>query len=99
MTERKSRARAHQETDHIFWVHFKNGVPGGQTDKKDFFFGGLSAIYDQFTSGQVGCKVENLWNVGIGDNKPYENAICVIRREPFFRKAQKRPLSTTKIDG
>ena len=51
----------------------------------------LTIIYDVFDPHQIGCKVENLWNVGVSDGKPYDNALCRITREPLIRKQQRKP--------
>ena len=67
--------------DHIYKVYFKSN---GQ----DYYFTSLAAIYAMFTPSQIGCKVENLWNAGVSDGKPYENKLCRITREPLMRKAR-----------
>jgi len=40
----------------IYRVQFKE-PPIQDDDRTDFFFSSLAAIYEQFTPGQVGCKV------------------------------------------
>ncbi len=67
--------------------------------RRDFFFGCLSAIYEVFTPEQVGCKVECLWNSNIQVGSPYANRLCVISREPFVRKTREKPSRTTKDFG
>lgn len=77
----------------IYKVAFKGRIPGmpENWDMREYFFGSLAAIYDVFSPYQVGCKVENLWNVGVSDGNPYENNLCRITREPFIRKQQRKP--------
>ena len=54
---------------------------------------------DVFEPFQIGCKVENLWNVGVSDGNPYENSLCRITREPLIRKQQRKPYRQRKSDG
>lgn len=54
-----------------------------QTDRQGktgtaFHFSSLSAIYEQFSREQVGCKVERLWAVKISDGNTYRNKKCEI---------------------
>lgn len=79
--------------EYIYRVSFKGRILGTPEnwDMRDYFFGSLAAIYDVFDPYQVGCKVENLWNVGVSDGKPYENNLCRITREPLIRKHHRKP--------
>lgn len=77
-----------QET--IVRVSFHEAPLAHIPERKDFYFGCLSAIYEVFTPEQVGCKVANLWNANIRIGSPYANRLCVISREPFFRKTRNR---------
>ena len=85
----------------IYRVAFKGHIPGTPQnwDGRDYFFGSLAAIYDVFEPFQIGCKVENLWNVGVSDGNPYENSLCRITREPLIRKQQRKPSRQRKSDG
>ena len=56
---------------------------------KAYYFGSLAAIYDVFSPYDIGCKVENLWNLGVSEGNPYENRLCRITREPLVRKAHR----------
>lgn len=83
----------------IYRVAFFERPAGSYTEQKDFYFGSLAAIYDVFTPEQVGCKVENLWNVGVSDGEPYANKLCRITREALIRKQQKSPSRKRTSDG
>lgn len=74
----------------IIQVIFNEPING----KTDFHFGSLSAIYEQFTPEQIGCKVETLWNHSITKEKPYKNAKCTIERTELVRKSTKRGIKS-----
>ena len=82
-------------TDFIYHVSFFE-KPSKDIDRKDFFFGSLAAIYELFDAKQVGCRIENLWNVGVSDGKPYCNKLCRITKEPLTRKAHSQAARTSK---
>jgi len=79
--------------EYIYKVAFKGDIPGAPVswDGHEYYFGSLAAIYDVFDPYQIGCKVENLWNVGVSDGNKYENHLCTITREPLIRKRQRKP--------
>ena len=70
----------------LYHVRFNEPIDG----KRDFFFGSLSAIYDTFSSGQIGCKVENLWNLSLSEDKPYVGKKCEIIVSKMDRKTTNR---------
>ena len=74
----------------IYKVAFFERPAGSYTEQKEFFFGSLAAIYELFTSEQVGCRVENLWKLGVSEGEPYTNKLVRITREPLIRKKQRR---------
>ena len=86
-------------TEFIYKVAFFERPAGSDTEQKEYYFGSLAAIYEVFTPEQVGCKVENLWNVGVSDGEPYANKLCRITREAVVRKQQKAPSRRRKITG
>lgn len=86
-----------QET--IIRVSFHEAPLAHQPQRRDFYFGCLSAIYEVFTPEQVGCKVQNLWNTNIRVGSPYVNRLCVISREPFVRKTREKPSRQRKKFG
>lgn len=69
----------------IYKVAFK-APPLSDDDRTEFFFTSLSAIYERFSPEQIGCKVSNLWNIGVSDGNPYEGRRCRITKEPILRK-------------
>ena len=71
--------------DHIYRVSFQK-QPIAEDPRCDFFFTSLAAIYDLFAPEQIGCKVTNLWNVGVSDGVSYDGKLCCISREPLYRK-------------
>jgi hypothetical protein len=56
----------------------------------DFYFGSLAAIYDTFTPEVIGCKVRNLWNVGVARGVEYRGAKCRITSIRVYHKQTER---------
>ena len=75
----------------IVKVQFREPPLAETPSKIEFYFGSLAAIYEKFTSEQIGCKVETLWNANITEKTPYRNKICEVSREKITRKAQNCP--------
>ncbi|MFB5946113.1 hypothetical protein [Albibacterium profundi] len=71
----------------VFHVEFNEPVDG--TRRKNFYFGSLSAIFDRFTPQQIGCKVENLWNLKLSGEKAYTSKTCTISVGEIVRKKQR----------
>lgn len=71
----------------LIHLQFKQSPPNTE---KDHYFGSLAAIYDTFTSDQVGIKLESLWSNADLDKGPYENKICVIKKDVVKRKQGNR---------
>ena len=80
-----------EKQEYIYRVAF-NEPPIQDDDRTEFFFTSLSAIYEEFTPDQVGCKVTRLWNIGVSGGTPYEGAKCKITREPLRSKSQNKPI-------
>lgn len=76
---------------HIYRVAF-NEPPIEGDDRKDFFYTSLSAIFDDFTPEQIGCRVSRLWNLGVGRGTPYEGRRCRITQEAVSSKKQNKPV-------
>lgn len=55
---------------------------------KEYYFGSLAAIYEQFTSEQIGCRMEALWASGIEPGKPKATRHCVISKHGITRKSR-----------
>lgn len=67
-------------------VHLKLKIP--DASRQDYYFGSLAAIYDKFTTDDVGIGYKSLTNAIRGKNT-YENKKCVIRIGTIERKAYK----------
>ncbi len=50
------------------------------------YFASPAAVYDVFTSEQLGIARQSLLNYWQKTGKPYENAICIIRKGELERK-------------
>lgn len=75
--------------DHIYRVAFKEPPIDGD-DRTDFFYTSMSAIYDDFTPDQIGCRVSRLWNLGVGRGNVYEGRRCRITQESVASKKQNK---------
>lgn len=75
------------KTEYIYRVAF-NEPPFEEEVRTEFFFHSLTAIYEKFTTEQVGCKVTRLWNIGVSDGNEYtsRSGDVHITREPIERK-------------
>lgn len=71
------------------------------------YFGSPSAMYDNYTSQELGIARQSLLNYWQKTKEPYENAICIIRKGEVERKNKNimksieelvKFLSKTKID-
>lgn len=70
----------------IYHLQFKEPV----NNQTDYYFGSLSAIYEEFTSEDIGCKVERLWNIGVARGVVYENKLCSIKLGELKRKKNQK---------
>jgi hypothetical protein len=59
-------------------------------DGSNHYFGSISAIYEKFTSKEIGVSKSRLWSYGIEPDKPYKNKICTIYRDEIYRKKGNR---------
>lgn len=73
--------------DFIYRVSFEV-APIEDDPRLDFYFYSLSAIFEQFTPKQIGCRVAHLWNIGVSKGHVYRSRATQveIRREPVARK-------------
>ena len=69
-------------------IALEGGMCSYQT--AEFFFHSLAAIYGLFTPYQVGCKVSQLYKVGVRQGIPYEGRKCRMSREAIRRKKSRR---------
>ena len=74
----------------FYRVRFKEPPLSG-VDRREFFFTSLTAIYEEFTVAQIGCAVENLYNLRVPSGQTYENDLCSISQDYFTRKTQNNP--------
>ena len=58
-------------------------------DKQHYYFGSKSAIYDKFTSKDIGISLESLWNIDL-EHDEYNNNLCIIRTGILRRKDTNR---------
>lgn len=56
--------------------------------KTVFYFGSLAAIFDTFTAGEIGCKLETLWKAHITLEHAHIGKKCIISKETLQRKKQ-----------
>lgn len=68
----------------IIKVQFFTTIDG----KTDFYFFSLAAIFEHFTSEQVGCSLYTLWRANITIDSPKSTRNCVVSREPIYSKPQ-----------
>ena len=59
----------------VIWVHLI-------WEKKDYFFGSISAIYDVLTEQQVGITKSSLLHAGMGDGS------CKITKRAFIKQSR-----------
>jgi len=71
----------------IIKVTFFESPDGG--NRKEFYYGSLSAIYDDFSPEQIGCKLSTLWRSKITCNKPYTGRKCIISKHILQHKQNK----------
>lgn len=58
-------------------------------DKKHFYYGSKTAIYDHLPETIIGIKKESLWNVDL-EKGEYKNRLCTIRSGILRRKQTDR---------
>lgn len=74
-----------EKNETIIKVNFPIPVNGNN----EHYFGSLAAIYDVFTPGQIGCKLETLWDYGIDVGKPKLTRTCLISKHQVHRKSHR----------
>lgn len=76
----------------FYRVEFREPVPPDAA----YYFGSLAAIYERFTSKEIGCKVSRLWAVKIMPGFPYEGSKCIISQEIMYHKKTMRGIPNEK---
>lgn len=59
-------------------------------DDNNHYFGSISAIFDHFTTNEIGISKTSLWTYGITPEKPYKNKTCSIYKGVIHRKKGNR---------
>lgn len=60
----------------ILHVELRNSIDG----ERHYYFGSKAAIFQRFTSEQMGITYYSLKNICITKDKPYVNRQCIIRQ-------------------
>lgn len=81
----------------VIHVELLNADP----NNKDFYFGSIVAIYDTFTSKQIGAGISVLREFKIELNKPYKNKLVIIRLGYIKRKKGGRtaPIRVIRVNN
>lgn len=81
----------------VIHVRFISGVLNGVED----YFGSIVAIYDTFTSKQIGAGISVLREFKIEQNKPYKNKLVIIRLGYIKRKKGGRtaPIRVIRVNN
>ncbi|MFW5546568.1 MAG: hypothetical protein ACOCNS_03805 [Bacteroidales bacterium] len=66
----------------VIWVHLI-------WEKKDYFFGSISAIYDVLTEQQVGITKSSLLHAGMGDGSSKITKRALIKQSRLIRTKKK----------
>lgn len=92
------RKRGLPSGERIYRVTFLQ--PPRNPDKRtEFYFHSIAAIYDEFTSTEIGANLRKLWKHGLAVGIPYEGEQCRITQEPIHRKRHKANVSGDKSNG
>lgn len=73
----------------IIKVRFHTPVDG----QYEYYFTSLAAIFDRFSTVQIGCSLRTLWDYGVTADCPKATRNCVISRHSLFSKPQMTPKS------
>ena len=66
----------------VIWVHLI-------WEKKDYFFGSISAIYDELTEEQVGITKSSLLHAGMRDGSSHLTKRALIKQSHLIRTKKK----------
>lgn len=61
-----------------------------EIDGQHHYFGSVANIYEYFTVEQIGISYGALRNYGLSNDKPYQNARCIIRKGVLLAKPGNR---------
>jgi hypothetical protein len=78
--------RERKTTVTIYHLHLKDE----SLQRKDYYFGSISAIYEVFPKKQIGIQASSLYNYKLDENTNpiYENAKCIIQKNVLISKSQ-----------
>ena len=70
----------------VYHLHFKDE----NMQKKDYYFGSISAIFEVFPKKIIGIQASSLYNLKLDENTNpiYENSKCFIRKDVLISKSQ-----------
>lgn len=57
-------------------------------EKKDYYFGSISAIYTVLDSDRIGVKMNTLRNAGLTDGSVYPTKKAIIKQSHLIRNTQ-----------
>lgn len=64
-----------------------------QSEQKDYYFGSIAAIYEQFTAKEIGIQASSLYNYNFNKHPFYQNDECFIRKGQLITKQQTKTLT------
>ena len=67
-------------------------------DGSHHFYGCLASLYDQYNAKQLGISYGSLRNYGLSEEKPYENARCLIVKGTIIPKPNSRTMPNNEKD-
>ncbi len=67
--------------------------------KRDFYFSCIAAIFDTFSTEQIGTDVKGLWGLRLTQGNTYIGANCTITKEVLTSKAQANPHATKESEN
>jgi hypothetical protein len=56
---------------------------------RHFYYGSMAAIFDHWTSDDIGLNLRKLYDYRLSPQHPYENDKCIIRQGTIVRKTHK----------
>lgn len=80
--------------DFIVHVHFIHPI----SNRTDYYFGCLRAIFDRFSPDVVSTTIEKLWAANAGKGFKVTTRTCTIERVELLRCKQKRTNETRDSD-
>jgi hypothetical protein len=73
----------------IYHVHFRSD--------SDHYYGSIAAIFDEFTSKEVGIAQGSLYDFKITPEHPYDGKLCTITKNEFKRKKGNRQVPLLRL--